>query len=78
VVRQVHPKTEFLALLLPLAYRLKSGAREGAERAYSDTYDLLSAVHASPKDCGSPSSGSCWSATETACLASEFRSRSPR
>lgn len=37
----------YLALLLPIAYRFKSGTREGVEMAYKNTRGLLDAVYAS-------------------------------
>lgn len=39
----------FLVLAQPLAYRFKSGAREGTEHAYSNTANLLEAVYASQR-----------------------------
>ncbi|KQT90798.1 hypothetical protein ASG49_13735 [Marmoricola sp. Leaf446] len=37
----------FLVLAQPLAYRFKSGARQGTEHAYLSTVSLLEAVYAS-------------------------------
>lgn len=37
----------YLALLLPIAYRFKSGSREGSEMAYKNTRGLLDAAYAS-------------------------------
>ena len=37
----------YLVLALPLAYRFKSGPREGTEYAYRNTSDLLTAIYAS-------------------------------
>jgi hypothetical protein len=39
----------FLVLMLPIAYRFNSGAREGTELAYRKTRDLLSAIFASQR-----------------------------
>ncbi len=39
----------YLALMLPLTYRFKSGGREGSEHAYRNTKDLLTAVYASQR-----------------------------
>ena len=39
----------FLALLLPMAYRFKSGAGQGTELAYRNTRGLLDAVYASQR-----------------------------
>lgn len=39
----------YLALVLPITYRFKSGAREGAEHAYKNTSSLLTAVYASQR-----------------------------
>jgi hypothetical protein len=39
----------YLALVLPITYRFNSGAREGAEHAYRNTSDLLTAVYASQR-----------------------------
>jgi hypothetical protein len=39
----------FLVLAQPLAYRFKSGAREGTEYAYLNTVNLLEAIYASQR-----------------------------
>lgn len=39
----------FLALAQPLAYRFKSGTREGTEHAFKSTCDLLTAIYASQR-----------------------------
>lgn len=39
----------FLVLAQPLAYRFKSGAREGTEHAYVNTVNLLEAIYASQR-----------------------------
>src|SRR5680860_346663 len=39
----------FLVLAQPLAYRFKSGAREGTEHAYLNTVNLLEAIYASQR-----------------------------
>ena len=38
---------KYLVLAQPLAYRFKSGSREGTEHAYKNTSDLLAAIYAS-------------------------------
>lgn len=40
---------QFLVLAQPLAYRFKSGSREGIEHAYRNTSDLLTAIYASQR-----------------------------
>lgn len=39
----------YLALVLPITYRFKSGARDGAEHAYKNTSALLTAIYASQR-----------------------------
>jgi hypothetical protein len=39
----------FLVLAQPLAYRFKSGTREGTEYAYLNTVNLLEAIYASQR-----------------------------